>query len=431
MPLPIPIQSKDETIMQDIRDAIGLMRVEVAETKKDTGHILKHLETLNGRVGKAEERINTLERRESATSVLWAVLGAVGGALLVGLGRLIFRAVPIMLALSGAAWAQLATIDDTITSATGTAFQGRVTIRPLRLTYLGTSYTSNAPTVIDVGSSGALTVSLVPTVGASPPNQLYRVEYQTIRGASWTEYWEVPAPAASPFRLWQVIKTVVPSSPTVPHLQQIEGARGATGKVPCSDGTKFVLCDPSPGSDPTTNRGDIFVRGVSSASRLPLGTAGAVLRSDGTDPVWQIMPTTHATSFTSATTVTVTGSTHQLGTADLSVLVYSAGGAQVIPGAVSVNPSTFDVIVTFIEAQTGRVVLTKMQSAAVSFTGQTSVVITGATHGLLTTNLTPTCFDSSGAIFRPGSVTVNSSTRDVTFSFISAATGRCIVQGGQ
>ncbi len=39
-------------------------------------------------------------------------------------------------------------------------------------------------------------------------------------------------------------------------------------------------------TDPTTTRGDIIRRGAAAIERLALGTAGKLLKSDGTDPDW-------------------------------------------------------------------------------------------------------------------------------------------------
>jgi hypothetical protein len=67
----------------------------------------------------------------------------------------------------------------------------------------------------------------------------------------------------------------------------------------------------------------------------------------------------YATPFTSATTVTVPGSTHQLGTAKLFVEVYDTETPAVLvePNEVQINPTTYDVTVSFASPQSGTVVL--------------------------------------------------------------------------
>lgn len=67
-----------------------------------------------------------------------------------------------------------------------------------------------------------------------------------------------------------------------------------------------------------------------------------------------------ATSFNNQTTLVVTGVTHALGTADLIATVYdSASGARhvVIPDSISIDSNTFDVTVSFVQSQSGRIVI--------------------------------------------------------------------------
>jgi hypothetical protein len=79
---------------------------------------------------------------------------------------------------------------------------------------------------------------------------------------------------------------------------------------------------------------------------------------DGTS--WVNMTTgPYSTIFTLATTVTVPGATHKLGTPNLVVELYdSQSPAQrVEPDHIAINPSTFDVTVVFQTPQSGRVVI--------------------------------------------------------------------------
>jgi hypothetical protein len=68
---------------------------------------------------------------------------------------------------------------------------------------------------------------------------------------------------------------------------------------------------------------------------------------------------TYSTTFASVTSVTVPGSTHQLGTAKLIVEVYDNGNpaAHVEPDSVLINPATYDVLVKFATPQSGTIVL--------------------------------------------------------------------------
>jgi len=80
---------------------------------------------------------------------------------------------------------------------------------------------------------------------------------------------------------------------------------------------------------------------------------------DGTSWVSMGAVPNYFTSFTLATTVTVPGTTHKLGTANLVVECYdNATPANLVePDSVRVNPSTYDVTVAFAVPQTGRLVI--------------------------------------------------------------------------
>ena len=65
-----------------------------------------------------------------------------------------------------------------------------------------------------------------------------------------------------------------------------------------------------------------------------------------------------------------------------------------------------------------------------AFTSQTSIVIPGTAHGYATTNLLVQCYDTGSSIIIPASVSINSATYDVTIGFLSAHSGRCLLNGG-
>ena len=67
----------------------------------------------------------------------------------------------------------------------------------------------------------------------------------------------------------------------------------------------------------------------------------------------------YATTFTAATTVTVPGTVHQLGTAKLFVDVYDTETPAhlVEPDSVQINPTTYDVAVNFVTPQSGTVII--------------------------------------------------------------------------
>jgi hypothetical protein len=68
---------------------------------------------------------------------------------------------------------------------------------------------------------------------------------------------------------------------------------------------------------------------------------------------------TYSTTFASVTSVTVPGTTHQLGTAKLIVEVYDNGNPALLvePDSVLINPTTYDVLVKFATPQSGTLVI--------------------------------------------------------------------------
>lgn len=66
-----------------------------------------------------------------------------------------------------------------------------------------------------------------------------------------------------------------------------------------------------------------------------------------------------AVAFVGATVVTILGATHQLATTDLSVTIWdtSSPRALIEAGSITVDGTTFDVVVSFAVAQSGRIVL--------------------------------------------------------------------------
>lgn len=100
------------------------------------------------------------------------------------------------------------------------------------------------------------------------------------------------------------------------------------------------------GQDSYTNPNNVPIFDMRGAGSISFGTASPVAF--------------YATSFTNQTTVTVLGTTHNLLTADLSVTVWnSATGTRsvIMPNTVSVDSTTFNVTVTFVQSQSGRIVI--------------------------------------------------------------------------
>ncbi len=111
-------------------------------------------------------------------------LGLVG-VMLAGAGR----ARPLPAAQSGPA---MTTVSDTVYRADGSPAQGTAIIMwPVFVTADGTAVAAGTANV-RLGTNGALSVALVPNVGANPAGAYYTVVFQLGPGEVKTEYWLVP-----------------------------------------------------------------------------------------------------------------------------------------------------------------------------------------------------------------------------------------------
>ena len=136
-------------------------------------------------------------------------------------------------------------------------------------------------------------------------------------------------------------------------------------------------------------------------------------------------------SFTSETSVTLT---HALGTKNVLVACYDSTDLAIGPDGIDINPTDpWAVVVTFEEAETGRCVVNGLMNSGrytASFSGQTTVTVTGATHGIGTNMLAVTCYDDADPrnTVGPDNVTVDDGTFDVVVTFFESETGKCVLQ---
>ena len=67
----------------------------------------------------------------------------------------------------------------------------------------------------------------------------------------------------------------------------------------------------------------------------------------------------YAVAFTSVTSVTILGATHGLAKTDISVTLWDNANPRIMfeAGSITIHQTTFDVIISFAEAQSGRAVL--------------------------------------------------------------------------
>jgi hypothetical protein len=159
---------------------------------------------------------------------------------------------------------------------------------------------------------------------------------------------------------------------------------------------------------------------------FPVSQAGRIVLPSGTGE-------TYFASFESTTSLTVTGATHGFGTRDVSsVTIYDASWAMVRAGW-TIDADTFDVTVAFPVAQAGYIVMGKgkVHKYAAAFSATTSLVITGATHGLGTRVLTATVYDTTAnpSVKIQAGFSVNSSNGDVTIPFPVSQAGRVVLGG--
>ena len=129
----------------------------------------------------------------------------------------------------------------------------------------------------------------------------------------------------------------------------------------------------SPTSLPSTAQAGDMVMDAGDSNQLKIYNGSSWV---GTTPV--PAHANYAMSFSGQTVVSIAGSTHQLGTANLIVGCYDNNmpANMIEPSTVSVNPSTYDVTVQFPAAQSGRCVINGFNGGTGMGTGGTGAVST-------------------------------------------------------
>ena len=149
----------------------------------------------------------------------------------------------------------------------------------------------------------------------------------------------------------------------------------------------------------------------SGGSGLPDGTSHAnqVIGSDGTNSAWQTFggdvtggPLTMRVGGLQGRTLAATTP------ADGQVIRWSASANSWLPGQIAASPNY-----------------------AATFTSMATVMIPGSQHNLGTANLLVNCYDTStpAVLLQPAGVTVDPTTFNVTITFSTAKSGRCVVNG--
>lgn len=137
-------------------------------------------------------------------------------------------------------------------------------------------------------------------------------------------------------------------------------------------------------------------------------------------------------TFTSATTVTVLGTAHQFGTADLLYQLYDAQSPMNAfqPGSLTVHPTSFTVIASFATPMSGTLVLSAGGPRyAVNFTSVSTVAIPGNTHQLGTRALLSNVYDAATprAAMADPPTTIDPTTFDVVMTFGTPLSGRILL----
>lgn len=246
-----------------------------------------------------------------------------------------------LLYLAAGLAAALTTVTGTVQDSNGNLVTGRAYI-DLSGTCIGSGGAVIVnPTKIVTITAGAFSADLEPSLSCNPA-QYYRVRYQV---AGWN----------APLEFWNVPISVVPV--TIASVR-ISGAP-VTGTSIGISGLTGLTC-----------KGDMIASNGSATIRVPCGATGRFLGVDASAPSgvsWQVPSgggggsivygRYSATITPAATTWTVTGPTHGLGTCALAFDIWVSNLA-VEPATISCNNTTFDVSITFSSALTGDVFLT-------------------------------------------------------------------------
>jgi hypothetical protein len=137
---------------------------------------------------------------------------------------------------------------------------------------------------------------------------------------------------------------------------QLTGGGASAGQYLEWNGTSWIADFPDVGGDLA---GSTAAAKVSGIQGYPISSAppadGQIMRWSATAGQWQPVQVRYTTTFTGLTSLTVPGTTHQLGTQNLWVTCYDTATPRNIvePDSWTVNPTTFDVTIDFTVGQSG------------------------------------------------------------------------------
>lgn len=190
-----------------------------------------------------------------------------------------------LLLLAASAYAQTATITDTIATPFAGTFSGTVTVtlnspalaQPL---YSGNVTLSGWTQTVTV-TAGAFTLTLYTNDLITPGGTSYTATYAPTSGSGWKETWIVPTGATT---IREIRSTTVPSPSVRFTPSQITQAGATLGQGLRWNGS--IWAPAAVLTDPMTTTGDLITRSGINAVRVGIGSTGQVLTVSGGMPVW-------------------------------------------------------------------------------------------------------------------------------------------------
>lgn len=290
-------------------------------------------------------------------------------------------------------------------------------------------------------------VTQISTPGTSPASGYLRVYAKTGSGICWKNSAGVETCAGSGGSLYWTVVGV-----------------GAYASMPaaCAANTDVYVCN---GTGCPANGGYYYCVATNTWTTscvLPTqtGKAGSPLQTDGSSPYWATVATTtydycedagatdaYACSLAPAPTAYVVGmhariraNTANTGAATVNLNSLGAKAIKKVAGGITTDLADNDIRagqwVDLIYDGTNMQMQSTLGNApagskyAAAFTSQTSITITGATHGLGTCDVWVSVFDTSSPTRRvdPDAVTCNATSKDIVLTFAVSQSGRYTIQ---
>ena len=217
------------------------------------------------------------------------------------------------------------------------------------------------PLVVSV-VNGAFSVALEPNDTGVPSGTQYSAVWQLTGARLRRDLWQVPTSSLG-LAVGSVVVSTVTLPATIIQWQQLGQNGATTGMAPVWNGSSW-----QPGYvtgsgaawgaivGTLANQADLAaaLAGKASAASLAAVATSGSYGDLSNQPVYA-----YTATFTGQTAVTVLGTTHGLGTANLTVQCWDAGtpANEVEADTITVDPGSYDVTVNFVAAQSGKCVV--------------------------------------------------------------------------